>query len=269
MLNSESIKARNNVKVIGSGSKTLLFGHGFGCDQNMWRFLTPYLEKQFKIVLFDYVGSGNSDISQYNKQRYKKLEGYALDVIEVCTELNLSDVVFVGHSVSGMIGALAAVERPDLISKLIMVCPSPCFLNFPPDYQGGFDKEDLQELLSLMDKNYIGWADYLAPLVIGNTNSAELIGELSGSFCSTDPVIAKNFAEATFFSDYRFLLTKIIQPTLILQSEDDALADVSVGQYIEKEIQSSSLVVISAQGHCLQMTHPEVVSQSIIDYVKQ
>jgi sigma-B regulation protein RsbQ len=150
-----------------------------------------------------------------------------------------------------------------------MVCPSPCFLNFPPDYQGGFDKEDLQELLSLMDKNYIGWADYLAPLVIGNTTSAELIGELSGSFCSTDPVIAKNFAEATFFSDYRFLLSKIIQPTLILQSEDDALADVSVGQYIEKEIQSSSLVVISAQGHCLQMTHPEVVSQSITDYVKQ
>ncbi|UOB75373.1 alpha/beta hydrolase [Pseudoalteromonas sp. APM04] len=268
MLNSETIKSRNNVKIIGSGPKTLLFGHGFGCDQNMWRFLTPYLDTQFRVVLFDYVGSGNSDISQYDKQRYKKLEGYALDVIEVCTALELFDVVFVGHSVSSMIGALAAFERPDLISKLIMVCPSPCFLNFPPDYQGGFDKEDLQELLSLMDKNYIGWADYLAPLVVGNANSAELIGELSGSFCSTDPVIAKNFAEATFFSDYRFLLKKIKQPTLILQSQDDALADVSVGEFVKQEIETSSLIVIAAQGHCLQMTHPEIVSESIINYMQ-
>lgn len=269
MHNLNEILSRNNVKIQGRGKKTLVLAHGFGCDQNMWRFLTPMLEEHFTLVLFDYVGSGGSDISQYQKKRYSKLEGYAQDIIQVCDALQLSDVVFVGHSVSATIGALAATEKPALFSKLIMICPSPCFLNFPPEYLGGFDKEDLQELLNLMDKNYIGWANYLAPLVMGTSNSDELIGELSGSFCSTDPVIAKNFAEATFFSDYRQLLTQIKQPSLILQSENDALAAVSIGEFVAKEISQSTLEIINAQGHCLHMTHPEIVSNLIIDYVKE
>lgn len=268
MLNSNDVLVRNNVNVIGKGSKTLFLAHGFGCDQNMWRFLTPELEKHFTIVLFDYVGSGASDISHYDRKRYSQLEGYADDIIEICQALNLSNVVLVGHSVSCTIGAIASSKNTDLFSQLIMICPSPCFLNFPPEYFGGFEKEDLLELLNLMDKNYIGWANYLAPLVMGTTNSDNLIGELSGSFCSTDPVVAKNFAEATFLSDYRHLLKDIKQPALILQSENDALAATSVGEYIASEMIDSELKVIVADGHCLHMTHPEVIVNSIMEYVK-
>ncbi|WP_213609682.1 alpha/beta fold hydrolase [Pseudoalteromonas sp.] len=267
MLNSKKILKRNNVKIIGKGDKTLVLAHGFGCDQNMWRFIIPALEQHYTIILFDYVGSGSSNISHYNKKQYSTLEGYSQDIIQVCDALQLSEVVFIGHSVSGTIGAIAAIQKPALFSKLIMVCPSPCFLNLPPDYFGGFDKEDLQELLSLMDKNYIGWANYLAPLVIGTANSDELVGELSGSFCSTDPIIAKNFAEATFLSDYRDLLKQIKQPCLILQSENDELAAVSVGEFMANEITLSTLNIINAQGHCLHMTHPEIVGKSVIDYV--
>ena len=265
---SNDVLARNNVKLIGTGDKTLFLAHGFGCDQNMWRFLTPALISQFTIVLFDYVGSGASDISQYDKKRYNRLEGYAEDILEICEALKLSDAIFIGHSVSSIIGAIAATRKPELFSKLIMVCPSPCFLNFPPEYMGGFEKEDLLELLSLMDKNYIGWADYLAPLVIGSNNSNDLIGELSGSFCSTDPVIAKNFAEATFLSDYRHILKEITQPSLIFQSQNDALASTSVGEYIHNHIAESKLEIIQADGHCLHMTHPGDIVDIIIEYAK-
>ena len=166
MLLPNDVLTRNNVKVIGTGSKTLMLAHGFGCDQNMWRFITPSLEKKFKIVLFDYVGSGESELSQYVKERYSSLEGYARDIIEIGEALQLSDAIFIGHSVSSIIGSLASIEAAKLFSNMIMICPSPCFLNFPPDYLGGFEKQDLQELLNLMDKNYIGWANYLAPLVM-------------------------------------------------------------------------------------------------------
>jgi sigma-B regulation protein RsbQ len=268
MSHSNAALVRNNVKLIGNGSKTVVLAHGFGCDQNMWRFLTPELMKHFTIVLFDYVGSGASDISQYSKKRYGQLEGYAEDIIEICDDLHLSDAIFIGHSVSSIIGAIAAIQKPKLFSKLVMVCPSPCFLNFPPEYFGGFDKEDLLELLNLMDKNYIGWANYLAPLVMGTTSSDALIGELSGSFCSTDPVIAKNFAEATFLSDYRYLLKEIKQPCLILQSENDALAATSVGEFIASEVTHSELNIIAAHGHCLHMTHPEAILKSIMKFAK-
>ena len=261
------IRKRNNVKIIGKGDKTLVLAHGFGCDQNMWRFVTPVLEQHFTLVLFDYVGSGKSDISQYNKKRYSTLDGYAKDVLEICDALDLSDVTFIGHSVSATIGALAAIEQPELFAQLVMICPSPCFLNLPPDYFGGFEKQDLHELLNLMDKNYIGWANYLAPLVIGSSHPDEFIAELSGSFCSTDPLIAKTFAEATFLSDYRATLKHIKQPSLVLQSEHDALAAPSVGEFVANEIPNSTLQVISAHGHCIHMTHPETVGRSIIDFV--
>lgn len=265
---ADEIKRRNNVKIIGKGQKTLLLAHGFGCDQNMWRFLIASLADNFSIVLFDYVGSGASDISQYSKQRYSNLDGYAQDVIDICDALRLSKVVFVGHSVSSMIGAIAANKKPEYFSNLVMICPSPCFLNDPPDYAGGFETQDLLELLSIMDKNYIGWANYLAPLVLGDSNTHEFMRELSGSFCSTDPVIAKTFAEATFLSDHRHLLTDINQPTLIFQSQNDALAAVTVGEYMHERIPHSKLSVIAADGHCLHMTHPNEIAQIIIEYLQ-
>lgn len=267
MLLPNDVMARNNVKVIGNGPKTLVLAHGFGCDQNMWRFITPVLQQQFKIVLFDYVGSGSSDLSQFNKERYSGLEGYAKDIVEIGEALQLSDVIFIGHSVSSIIGALASIEAPSIFSKMIMICPSPCFLNFPPDYLGGFEKQDLQELLNLMDKNYIGWANYLAPLVMGDNNPSELTGELSSSFCSTDPVVAKSFAKATFLSDYRHILKEVKQPTLIFQSKNDSLASPEIGKFINDNITNSELEIVDADGHCLHMTHPEQVTNSILKYL--
>ena len=263
------VLARNNVKVIGNGSKTLMLAHGFGCDQNMWRFMTPALEQKFKIVLFDYVGSGSSDLSQYDKERYSRLEGYAEDIVEIGEALQLTDVIFIGHSVSSIIGSLASIEAPKLFSKMIMICPSPCFLNFPPDYLGGFEKQDLQELLNLMDKNYIGWANYLAPLVMGDNNPSELTNELSSSFCSTDPVVAKGFAKATFLSDYRHILKEVKQPTLIFQSKNDSLASPEIGEFINQNITNSELELVEADGHCLHMTHPDQVTNSIFKYLNK
>lgn len=258
---------RNNIKVIGEGDRTLLMAHGFGCDQNMWRYITPALTPHYRVVLFDYVGSGNSDLSAYSRQRYSRLEGYAQDIIEICESLELERTVLIGHSVSSIIGLIASIEAPEFFERMIMVCPSPCFLNKPPDYRGGFEREDLQELIDLMDKNYIGWANYLTPILLGASSNETLVGELSGRFCSTDPVIAKTFAQATFFSDYRNLLPKTKHPSLILQSQTDALAPVEVGEYMNAHMPESTLAVIPAEGHCLHMTHPDEVIDEIYRYL--
>jgi sigma-B regulation protein RsbQ len=266
ILNSD-IKKRNNINIVGNGKKAIMLAHGFGCDQKMWRFLTPMLENDFKIVLFDYVGCGQSDYTAYDKNRYSTLKGYAQDVIEICNELSLSDVIFVGHSVSSMIGMHAVISAPTLFSRLIMVCPSPCFLNFPPQYMGGFDKEDLEELISLMDKNYIGWASYLAPLVMGQDNDSTYIEELENSFCSTDPKYAKPFAKVTFFSDDRSALSQIPVPTLILQSSNDNLVSKEIGDYMHEHIPNSQLDILDAHGHCLHMTKPKEVYNAILRYI--
>ena len=266
-MNKDDILKRNNVVILGDGEKTLLLAHGFGCDQNMWRFLTPLLSKHFKIVLFDYVGSGKSDAKAFDTNKYSNLDGYAQDIIEICDALELRDVTLVGHSVSSMIGLAASIKAPDAFEKLVMICPSPSFLNEPPDYFGGFDRSDLEELIDLMDKNYIGWANYLAPLVMGASNNDDMIEELSGSFCSTDPVIAKTFAKATFFSDSRYLLPAAKHPTLVFQSSSDALAAISVGEFVTNSIPQAEMKLISAEGHCLHMTHPEELESSLIDFV--
>lgn len=263
----EQLVQRNNIRVIGEGKQTLILAHGFGCDQNMWRFIAPALARDYKLVLFDYVGSGNSDLTAYNLQRYSSLEGYAEDIIEICEALNLERATLVGHSVSSMIGLIASLAAPHLFDRMVMVCPSPCFLNKPPEYFGGFEHKDLKELMVLMDKNHIGWATYLAPLLLGSNSSEQLVGELSGSFCSTDPLVAKVFAEATFFSDYRHLLPETKHPTLILQSQTDSLADVSIGEYMDALMPNSALKVMPAEGHCLHMTHPEDVIREIQLYL--
>ena len=261
-----NVIARNNVKVFGSGSQPMLFAHGFGCDQNMWRFITPAFENDYRIVLFDYVGSGKSDLAAYEPQRYSLLEGYAQDVLDVCHALELRHVIFVGHSVSSMIGVIAANREPSLFARLILVGPSPRYINDPP-YVGGFERKDIEELLDTMDKNYIGWANFLAPAIMKNPERPELAAELTESFCSTDPVIARRFAEATFFADNRDDLSRVKVPSLILQCSDDIIAPESVGEYVHQQLAASALYRMKATGHCPHMSHPEETIDAIRAYL--
>jgi sigma-B regulation protein RsbQ len=264
---AENILRRNNVKVSGRGEQPLMFAHGFGCDQNMWRFVAPAFEEDYKVVLFDYVGSGKSDLGAYSAARYGDLSGYAKDVLEITDALGLKDVIFVGHSVSSMIGVLAAVERPELFKNLVQVVPSPCYINCPPDYIGGFDRADIEGLLDMMDKNFMGWASFLAPVIMKNDERPELAGELHDSFCSTDPTIARRFAEATFYADNRADLPKLKTPSLIIQVTDDAIAPVSVGEFLHRNLPQSTLRLMDASGHCPHMSHPQETIAIIKDYL--
>ena len=257
---------RNNVTVFGRGTQTMMFAHGFGCGQNMWRFITPAFEENFRIILFDYVGAGKSDINSYNQERYSSLQGYAQDVLDICNVLNLEDVIFVGHSVSGMIGLLAAIERPSYFRQLIMVGPSPCYIN-KHEYVGGFEQQDIEGLLETMEKNYIGWSNFLAPQIMKNEDRPELGQELIESFCSTDPVIARQFARATFYSDNREDLPKIKTPSLILQCSDDLIAPVHVGEFLHQQLPNSTLVIMNAKGHCPHMSSPEETISLIRKYL--
>ena len=265
----EDILKRNNVNVRGRGARTIMFAHGFGCDQNMWRYVAPAFEDDFRVVLFDYVGSGKSNIAAYDPEKYSTLEGYAEDVLDVCRALKLSDVIFVGHSVSGVVGLLASIKEPGIFSRLILVGPSPRYVNDPPDYHGGFERADIEALLDMMEKNYIGWANYLAPAIIKNPDRPELAGELTESFCSTDPVIARRFAEATFFADNRGDLPRVGVPSLVLQCSDDLIAPYSVGDYVHRNLSNSTLHVLSATGHCPHMSHPEETVAAIKSYLSE
>jgi sigma-B regulation protein RsbQ len=252
--------------MFGKGTKTILFAHGFGCDQNMWRFVTPAFENDYKIVVFDYVGAGKSDIQAYNEERYANLNGYAQDVLDVCDALKLDHVIYVGHSVSSMIGILAAIKKPHFFSDLILIGPSPCYIN-SDGYVGGFNRKDIEELLDTMDKNYIGWANFLAPAIMKNPEQPELTAELTESFCSTDPKIARRFAEATFFSDNREDLSKLELPSLILQCSDDLIAPFEVGDYMHEKLKGSTLKVLKATGHCPHMSHPEETIAVLQEYL--
>jgi sigma-B regulation protein RsbQ len=263
---SDSIRKRNNVHVFGDGKQPMMFAHGFGCDQNMWRFVTPAFEKDYQIVLFDYVGAGKSDKSAYNPERYASLNGYARDVLEICEELALTDAIFVGHSVSSMIGLLAAIESPEYFQKMVMVGPSPSYIN-DGSYTGGFERKDIEGLLETMEKNYIGWANFLAPNIMGHKERPELGQELTDSFCSTDPVIARQFAEATFFSDNRGDLSKLRIPSLLLQCSEDIIAPMQVGDYLSQHLPNSTLRVMKATGHCPHLSEPEETILLIKDYL--
>jgi len=266
---SSDIVSRNNVRTFGRGTQPMLFAHGFGCDQNMWRFVAPAFSDDYRIVLFDYVGSGKSDIAQYDPERYSSLEGYAQDVLDVIRALDLRDVIFVGHSVSSMIGVLAANQEPERFSRLVMVGPSPRYINDAPAYVGGFERADIEGLLETMDKNYIGWANFLAPAIMKNPERPELSEELEASFCSTDPVIARSFAEATFFADNRADLAGVQVPSLIMQCSDDMIAPLVVGDYLSGALPNSTLRVMRATGHCPHMSHPEETIAVIREYLSQ
>ena len=261
------VARRNNVRVFGSGHQPMLFAHGFGCDQNMWRFVTPSFEDDYRIVLFDYVGSGKSDTAAYDARRYATLQGYARDILEIIRSHDLHDVIFVGHSVSSVIGILAAREEPDRFSRLILVGPSPSYLNDPPDYHGGFERDEIDGLLEMMDKNYIGWANYLAPVIMQNGERPDLARELEASFCSTDPVIARRFAEVTFLSDNRADLADVPVPSLVIQSAVDAIAPPGVGRFVAQTMPDSTYYEIEAVGHCPHMSHPELTVAAMRTYL--
>lgn len=263
-----SVLQRNNVHVIGSGPRTLLFAHGFGCDQHMWNALVPAFAADHRVVLFDYVGCGASDYTAFEPERYSRLEGYAQDLLEVAEALDLHDTVLVGHSVSAMIGVLAAQQAPQRFTGLVLVTPSPRYLNDPPHYQGGFDREDIVGLLDLMDSNYAAWAGFLSQAVAG-ARHPEVAQQLEHSFCAMHPDAARCFAEATFFSDNRADLAGVRQPTLILQCSDDAIAPDAVGEYVHRHVAGSCLVRLRATGHCPHVSHPAETTAAIRDWLAQ
>ncbi|HXF77389.1 MAG TPA: alpha/beta hydrolase [Usitatibacter sp.] len=262
----EAIRKRNNVKVSGRGEQVMLFAHGFGCDQAMWRYVAPAFEDRYRVVLFDYVGSGKSDWTAYDPERYATLAGYARDVLDVVEAFDLRDIVYVGHSVSSMIGMLAAIEAPDRFRDLVMIGPSPCYVN-EPGYVGGFERKDIEGLLDLMEKNYIGWAQFLAPVVMKNPQEPQLARELETSFCATDPRMTRQFARATFLSDNRADLDKLKVPSLILQCSEDAVAPDAVGRYLAGALEGSTLRQMAATGHCPHMSHPGETIGLIEEYL--
>jgi sigma-B regulation protein RsbQ len=261
-----SVLHRNNVKVIGSGPRTLLFAHGFGCDQNMWRFITPAFENEFRILLFDHVGAGNSDISQYDPAKYGSLEGYSDDVLEIIGATDTRAVIFVGHSVSAIIGVLAAVKAPAKFESLVLIGPSPCYLN-EGEYTGGFSRADIDGLLEMLDQNYLGWSSSIAPVIMGNPERPELSTELTESFCRTDPEIAKRFARVTFLSDNRADLEAVETPTLILQCSQDLIAPECVADFVHQHIRNSEFVKLNATGHCPHMSAPDEVIRVLKQYL--
>ena len=258
---------RNNVVEHGPpDARPMLFAHGFGCDQNMWRFVWPPFAEDHRVVLFDHVGAGGSDASAFDRDRYSSLQGYADDVLEICRELDLTDVVFVGHSVSSMIGVLAAAAEPERFGRLVLVGPSPRYID-DTGYTGGFTREDIEGLLESMDSNYLGWSSAMAPVIMGNEDRPELGEELTNSFCRADPEIARHFARVTFLSDNRADLAGVRTPSLVLQCSQDAIAPEAVGEYVDRQLHDSRLVHLEATGHCPNLSAPEETVAAIRAFV--
>ena len=246
----------------------MMFAHGFGCDQTMWRLVAPAFEDHYRVVLFDYVGCGKSDWAAWDAKRYDSLRGYAQDVMDILEAFDLRDVVFVGHSVSAMIGILASIEAPTRFARLIHIGPSPCYVN-DDGYVGGFERKDIEGLLDLMEKNYVGWAAFLAPVVMKIPGRAELAQELQSSFCATDPRVTRQFARVTFFSDNRGDVAKVTVPSLILQCSEDVIAPDAVGRYLQGAMPGATLHQMSATGHCPHMSHPEETVALMKGYLRQ
>lgn len=257
---------RNNIKIVGNRSgPTLFLAHGFGCDQKLWRLIVDRLQSDFRIVLMDHVGSGASDPKAWDATKYSSLDGYADDIVDILRDLDLRDVVFVGHSVAAIIGVLAVITEPDRIAKLVMVTPSPRYID-DDGYHGGFSRADIDELLESLELNYLGWSHAMAPVIMGNTDRPELAEELEASFCRTDPDCARVFARATFLSDNRADLPRVSVPTLILECSEDAIAPAFVGAYVHQHISGSQLVTLDATGHCPHVSDPDATAQSIAEF---
>ncbi|MHC2105111.1 alpha/beta fold hydrolase [Methylobacterium sp.] len=244
----------------------MVFAHGFGCDQNMWRFVAPAFENLFRTVLFDHIGAGGSDLSAYDPVKYATLAGYADDVVAVSRALGVRGGVFVGHSVSAMIGILAWKRAPDLFDSLVLVCPSPRYID-DGDYVGGFTPAQVEELLDFLDSNHMGWSHTMAPVIMGNPDRPELGQELTNSFCRTDPEIAKRFARTTFTSDNRADLDGVTARCLVIQCSDDIVAPQQVGAYVHRKLPNSTLVHFEASGHCPNLSAPEETIAAIEAFV--
>ena len=262
-----TVRSRNNISVSGRGPDTMVFAHGFGCDQHMWRLLVPHFERRFRTVTFDLVGSGQSDLSAYDYAKYGSLQGYAADMLEVIDEASTGEVVFVGHSVSAMIGMLAGIQAPERIAAHVMIGPSPCYIN-DGDYVGGFSRADIDSLLETMESNYLGWSSNMAPAIMGAPDQPALGVELTNSFCRTDPEIAKHFARTTFLSDNREDVARLQAPTLVVQCNDDLIAPVAVGEYMQKTLPRGTLRVIDNVGHCPHLSAPCACVEAIDDFLK-
>ena len=265
-----SARTRNNVRVSGvPDGQPMVFAHGFGCDQHMWRHVAPRFEDRYQVVLFDHVGAGGSDATAYDAVRHSTLAGYAEDVVGLLEELDLHDVVFVGHSVSAMIGVLAANMAPDRFAHLVLVGPSPRYIDDPDTgYVGGFARADIDELLDSLESNYLGWSTAMAPAIVGNPDRPELGAELTESFCKADPEIQKRFARATFLSDNRADLASVQAPCLVLQCSDDIIAPVEVGRFVDEHLPRSELVVLEATGHCPNLSAPDETTGVIESYLR-
>jgi sigma-B regulation protein RsbQ len=267
---TNDVLRRHAVHVTGNlEGQPMLFAHGFGCDQTLWRFVAPAFEADFKVVTFDYVGAGASDRTAYDPARYDSLEGYAADILEITRALDLWDAVLVAHSVSASIAVLASIAEPSRYSDLILITPSPRYVDDPPDYRGGFSKADIDGLLKMMDVNATGWAEFLAPIVMGNPDRPQLTDDLEATFCSIDPVMARQFAEVTFLADNRADLPKVSTPALIVQCAHDAVAPMDVGSYVHDRLPASTLRVIDAVGHCPHVSHPEETIETMQAYLRE
>ena len=261
------ILTRNHVQVSGRpDGPAIVFAHGFGCDQNMWRFVAPEFEADHRVVVFDFVGAGGSDLTAYDPDRYATLDGYATDVVEIAEALDLTDAIFVGHSVSSMIGVLAAGRAPGRFGKLVLIGPSPRYID-DDGYTGGFTRADIEELLESLEANFLGWSSAMAPAIMGNAERPELGEELTESFCRTDPEIAARFARATFLSDNRTDLAGVGLPTLVLQCSDDVIAPDSVGEYVHRQIPGSTFVKLEATGHCPNLSAPRETTDAIRAFI--
>ena len=262
-----AVIGKNNVKIRGAGQQAIVFAHGFGCDQHMWRHVAPAFEQDYRTVLFDHVGAGQSDIAYYVPEQYGSLSQYARDVLAICDELALERPIFVGHSVSAMIGVLAAIAAPERFAKLVLVGPSPCYIN-DGTYVGGYSRADIDGLLDFLDDNFVAWSKALAPTIMGNPERPELGAELESSFCRTDPRAARQFARVTFLSDNRADLHKLHTPALIVQCSDDAIAPLAVGRYLAGTLAHSQFVQLAARGHCPNLSAPEELVACIRTYIE-
>ena len=263
-----NVMKRNNVKVIGEGEETIIFAHGFGCDQSMWKYIAPQFAEKYKVVLFDYVGSGNSDITAYESKKYSTLHGYAQDVLDVIEEMNLKNVIFIGHSISSMIGMLAGIHSPDYFKNLIMIGPSSCYLNDENGYIGGFEESDIKELLTMMEMNFAGWASHMAPFAMDQAKDSKLTQDLEHSFVSSNPRIAREFAEVTFFSDYRNSLPLSTVPALIIQCSNDSIVPIEAGEYLNNNLKNSTIKIMDVRGHYPHITNPLETINIITDYIR-
>jgi sigma-B regulation protein RsbQ len=260
------ILRRNNVNVSGAGGRTMMFAHGFGCDQTMWEPVAAEFARDFRVVLFDYVGHGRSDLSAYSAERYSALDDYARDVVEIGHALDLNEAIFVGHSVSAMIGALATLRAPGMFSELVMVGPSPRYID-DADYRGGFTREQVDELIEFLADNHLGWSAAMAPAIMGNPDRPELGARLENSFCNTDPRIARDFARVTFLSDNRDDLPSVQARTLVLQCSEDIIAPIDVGEYVHGRLPNSEFRLLDATGHCPNLSAPDEVAAAIRAFV--